>query len=156
MSLELIVAAGIIAVLFVYVAKSLDKEFLVLQLFFFAIALLLCVVITKGVYDSKETCIDVLNNTQEVYVYGKNYTGYHWDYESPTSPPYTEVNLFHKNTTYTYSTYCYDNTTSTTSRTVYKLVSWVVYIFNAFMLIYFVYWIILQFSDKVLKGRKMK
>ena len=32
-------------------------------------------------------------NISEYYVYGDNYTGYHWDYLNP--PTKTDVNLFH-------------------------------------------------------------
>lgn len=46
----------------------------------------------------------------ETYVYGDNYTGYHWDYVSP-SPSVNDVNLFHRSrtedssTVINYSTY---------------------------------------------------
>jgi len=43
----------------------------------------------------------------ETYKYGDNYTGYHWDYDTNPNPSKTDINLFHKTVTnsYTYETY---------------------------------------------------
>lgn len=41
----------------------------------------------------------------EFYVYGDNYTGYHWDYVTPGPPGVNEVNLFHMNRTIEYSNF---------------------------------------------------
>ena len=38
---------------------------------------------------------------KEVFVYGDNYSGYHWDYDFP-NPSVDDVNLFHSNKTTTY------------------------------------------------------
>lgn len=43
---------------------------------------------------------------EETYIYGTNYTGYHYDdYGGPASPSLNDLSLFHKNTTDIYSTY---------------------------------------------------
>jgi len=39
----------------------------------------------------------------ELYQYGDNYTGYHWDYDYDDPPGVKETNLFHRNQTNTYS-----------------------------------------------------
>lgn len=56
--------------------------------------------------NSSEICKYELSNISTYYTYGKNYTSYHWDYESPTTPPYTEVNLFHNYDMYNYDLIC--------------------------------------------------
>ena len=47
--------------------------------------------------------IQYKTGTKEVYVYGNNYTGYHWDYVIPGPPVVNDVNLFHSNQTNIYS-----------------------------------------------------
>jgi hypothetical protein len=41
--------------------------------------------------------------TEELFQYGNNFTGYHWDYDTGTAPdePQTDAYLFHKNITTT-------------------------------------------------------
>ena len=46
--------------------------------------------------------IQYKTGTKEVYVYGNNYTGYHWDYVVG-NPSINDVNLFHSNQTNIYS-----------------------------------------------------
>ena len=43
----------------------------------------------------------------EIYEYGNNFTGYHWDYDAGTAPdgPQVDAYLFHKNITGIYETY---------------------------------------------------
>ena len=48
--------------------------------------------------------IEILNETNIYYKYGDNYSGYHWDYASP-SPSVNDVNLFHTYEHYEYDTY---------------------------------------------------
>lgn len=45
---------------------------------------------------------ETLCNTEEIYKYGNNFTGYHWDYDAGTAPdgPQTDAYLFHKYTNY--------------------------------------------------------
>lgn len=55
---------------------------------------------------------------KDLYIYGNNYTGYHWDYVNPTTPNVTDVNLFHSNRTITYTYSEIDLGTHITSRLV--------------------------------------
>jgi len=51
--------------------------------------------------------IDYKVGVEEVYVYGNNFSGYHWDYDG-TQPPLKDLDsayLFHKNVSDVYSTY---------------------------------------------------
>ena len=54
--------------------------------------------------------------TEDLYQYGNNFTGYHWDYDTGTAPdgPQTEAYIFHRNTTTTNSYTAFDDTTSRT------------------------------------------
>lgn len=56
-----------------------------------------------------EICSLELINKYELYIYGNNYTDYHWDYDYP-GPQTTDTNLFHQNTTYVYDEICYNST----------------------------------------------
>jgi len=51
--------------------------------------------------------IDVKNGEYEIYQYGNNFTGYHWDYDTGTAPdgPQLDAYLFHKNVTGIYDHY---------------------------------------------------
>lgn len=59
--------------------------------FFFSLGLLL---LTNGL-TLKTGEIFTPCDYQEYYVYGDNYTGYHWDYANPPPPGLADVNLFH-------------------------------------------------------------
>lgn len=56
----------------------------------------------------KIDCSTELETETAFYVYGDNYTGYHWDYEIP-GPSTNDVNLFHENRSYYYTTVCTDS-----------------------------------------------
>jgi len=53
------------------------------------------------------TGLTVKTGEVEAYMYGNNFTGYHWDYDTGTAPdgPQTDAYLFHRNITDTYGTY---------------------------------------------------
>jgi len=70
-------------------------------------------------------CEQLLNYTDERFIYGDNYSDYHWDYnsETPTCNPNDDdeeyldcVNLFHIKTDYNYINSCEDNNYSTLER----------------------------------------
>jgi len=51
------------------------------------------------------------NGYEEVYIYGNNFSGYHWDYNEPLEPrpqDETMAYLFHRNRTALYTTYTGD------------------------------------------------
>lgn len=142
MSFQLVLGAGIISFLLFYFAKELDKkEHFALRLIFFGLGLLMLIPLSKGIIDSGSVCENVLNSTLENYVYGDNYTSYHWDYTYSNPNPNADVNLFHKNTTYNYDYICYDITDSSTGATVYKITSWIMRLYLAYVLYYFVFWL---------------
>ena len=78
-------------------------------------------------------CESVPTFTEEVYIYGNNYTDYHWDYM--TQPPnctnpndFTCVNLFHRNITTSYETVCTNQTSLPGVGGLVTAYSWVFYL----------------------------
>jgi len=154
MSMTLIVAGGLIAFLLVYFGASIDKkEHFALQLLAYSFAMILIILVAKGAVDATEKCELVPNVTQEVYVYGNNFDGYHWDGYNTTAPAQIDRDafLFHKNETVTYSTVCYEVTPSTSAVTLYRFVLGFFILYLAYLIIYTFYWIIKRFADRVQK-----
>ena len=87
----------IIFLIFGYMLKGEADIFLYLG---YAFMLLLSILLIPGVPGS----LEILNETAIWYQYGDNYSGYHWDYASP-SPLVNDVNLFHTHETYDYEEY---------------------------------------------------
>ena len=78
--------------------------------------------------DALGGCGERLKNETTYYKYGNNYTGYHWDYQSPPeNPPITDINLFHDYTTYVYENTCDDLATPFTLSVLYVLTSYLIY-----------------------------
>jgi len=88
---------AIIFLIFGYLLKGEADIFLYLG---YAFMFLLSTLLIPGVPGS----LEVLNETEIWYQYGDNYSGYHWDYSSP-SPSVNDVNLFHTHETYDYEEY---------------------------------------------------
>lgn len=145
--LALIIGIGIICFLLLYLSFNLDKSHTLLKILLFFLFLGALNLIPKAIIDNYDTCELVLNETQTSYIYGKNYTSYHWDYSSPTTPPYTTVSLFHENTTYTYSEVCITNTKET-GNMLLRLSLFIWYICISYMLLYLV-WEALKFAGAV-------
>lgn len=71
-----------------------------------------------------------INKTTELYKYGNNFTGYHWDYDAGTAPdgPQTDAYLFHKNTTYTYFDTCATRTAPEGSSALVVIFTWMLFV----------------------------
>ena len=77
-------------------------------------------------------CENVLNSTSIYFVYGDNYTGYHWDYETAppvcNNPTATEcINLFHTEESYTYVDSCADRTITASSSALVVVFTWLLF-----------------------------
>ena len=81
----------------------------------------------------EETCEVKLIDQQELFVYGDNYTGYHWDYVSPL-PSVKEVNLFHKNTTYNYQEICFNTNNHFPMTNIFLTLTYLIYSLAVFTL----------------------
>ena len=56
---------------------------------------------------TKDECVSYTNLTSETYIYGVNYTSYHFDnYGTPASPSLNDADLFHRNITSTADVDC--------------------------------------------------
>jgi len=138
-----IVAAGFAAFILIYFASNVnEKEHFILRLLLFSFGIVLLIFLGKGAIDGVEVCENVLNNTQEIYVYGNYFEGYHWDGYNGTAPSPADKNayLFHKNITNYYSVVCYDRTNTTTGTVLYKTILYMFIVYVAYILFYFVYW----------------
>jgi hypothetical protein len=125
------------------------KEHIFLRIlgsFFFVVILLL---VPKVSLDYSKACDFVVNETNEIFVYGNNYSGYHWDYESP-SPSVNDVNLFHKQTINTYDYVC-DDTENGTSIIFYKAYWWFLRVFFAYIFVYYIYIVFVKNNEKLMK-----
>ena len=149
MDLILIIAIVSIAFLLLYFCKDLDKEHFLLRLLSIIFVIILLIIIGKAAVDP--ICEIQLTNTYEIYQYGDNYTGYHWDYTSP-SPSVNDVNLFHRNITNTYELVCKDKP-QTTAIILLQLVYGFVALFFMYIIIYMTKKI-LEFKGIIKKGER--
>jgi len=114
MDLTLIIAAGIIAFLLLYIARILDeKEHFAFRFLAISFAIILFVIIAKGSIDATTTCESVINQTIED----------------------TVLNT----TTHTYMTQCYSNTDSTTSTVLYKFIMGILVVYFLYVLGFFIW-----------------
>lgn len=135
--MEICLMAAILGVAFLilYFIRDLQTEHIALRLFGIFMFLALITIAGKAAIDPN--CHLVLNNTQEIFIYGNNYTGYHWEYDdSPPPPGINETNLFHRNTTYYYHTAC-EERPNNTDVIFYKTLLIFDYIVIAYIFIYF-------------------
>jgi len=147
--LALIIGIGIICFLLLYLAFNLDKSHTLLKILLFFLFLSALNLIPKAIIDNYDDCELVLNNTQEIYVYGNYFEGYHWDGYNTTAPLQTDKNayLFHKNTTNTYTEVCVTNTKDT-GNILLRLSVFIWYICIAYMILYLI-WEALKFASIV-------
>lgn len=102
---------------FLFIIVGYKSENIVMQLAGFALIALLSFTFLTGSIEFKtgqtvEECENVINFTDNVYVYGNNYTGYHWDYDYDLNPSFNDYNLFHVKEYNTYTTLCTNSTTT--------------------------------------------
>jgi len=125
-------------------------EFLIL---FFVIFLIQIFLLVPSQTLSQD-CEIKLNSTRESYTYGDNYSSYHWDYEFDKNPSFSDVNLFHRNTTYKYSQYCFDKPDTTDGVAYVKYYSGLRYFFWVYLGIYIFAFLFIQIRNGVLRKRR--
>lgn len=136
-----VLGIGITAIVLLFIAYQFDRKHIVMKILtaFFSIFLLLLV--AKATIDGGSNCEIVLNKTTEIYVYGDNFTGYHWDYEYILNPnPNVDdgIFLFHRNITNTYAEFCADNN-FITENSFYNLILWFFRISLIYVFVYCFY-----------------
>lgn len=143
-SIVLMAGIGIFSFLLLYMFYILkdNKQQELFKFFLLLTALGVLILIPKAAIDDQTTCEIVLNDTQEIYRYGDNYSSYHWDYTSPL-PSVSDVNLFHRNTTYNYDTYCYTKAGNTP--TIFNRAVAVFYWISMTYIFIFISWMVLKY-----------
>lgn len=141
-SLPTILGISVVCFLVAYVAFKLDKEkhehlqaFLVMIFFF----LLLFIPQTILEYNDKY-CSFELNTTQNYYVYGNNFTSYHWDYTGSDPVPVQIANdafVFHTNITNHYNRFCVEQPYKTPQK-FFTAVLWIVRIIQVYLIIFLI------------------
>lgn len=139
------VIIGIVAfliLLFIFYLKQEDKEHILLRLLAIIIFFNLLVIMAKStVYD----CELVGNYTNNVYVYGSNFTGYHWDYDYDLNPAQSpDYDLFHVKEYPTYNLAC-SEIPNQNGLMFYKLMNRI-YIFMWLYIMFFIAYKFLQFK----------
>jgi hypothetical protein len=139
MSLAFIVGVAVISAVFLTIAFKLDQEHGLLRFAFILFAMGLMFLIPASLVHDDTTCDTVIISEESLYVYGNNFTGYHWDYDTGTAPdgPQVGAYLFHKNTTYDYGEHCYNVTSSAVS--FVKAVKYPYWLFIAYLVVYLFY-----------------
>lgn len=151
-ALATVVAIGLVSFLMFFFASQLEEEHGILKFLtiMFALALL---IVMPAVVTNNEECSYLLTNESSYYVYGDNYSSYHWDYTSP-SPSVNDISLFHDYTTYYYEEYCVTDESNTTN-TFFKLVMWFYRLFITYIILFLGYNALMALKDSYKeRGRK--
>lgn len=122
--LETILGLALMVFAFLFLAYILQDKHQVMKVgaIFFAVFFMLLV--GKSVLDNQQHCEILVNYTNNVYVYGSNFSGYHWDYDYDLLPAQApDYELFHIKSYPTYDRYCFD-TGFTTENTAYSMMTW--------------------------------
>jgi len=88
------------------------------------------IAIGQGLDENYEApCEWLLNHSEETYIYGNNFTDYHWEYTNDPSASLTnEAFLFHKNITNTYYDTCAGDSAPAGSSALVVTFTWLFYI----------------------------
>lgn len=149
MILATVVGIAFMASFFLVFALQLDiKEHNVLRnlLIIFSFSSLLLI---PNAIINQQVCEPLLNDSYEIYMYGNNFTGYHWDYNTGTAPdgPQVGAYLFHKNVTNTYEEHCYNPMTS--AKGFLKAANLAYLVFIAYIIVYLGYKSLLWLYESV-------
>lgn len=145
------IGLGIIAFIFLALALKLDEKHFfikILSLFFCVLSML---AISSHVLNNQQHCEILANYTNNVYVYGANFTGYHWDYDYDLNPAQAPTYaLFHVKEYPTYNRYCFD-TDEASGLSAFKLVNYFLRILLVYMFVYLIYWLFDYWGINLLK-----
>lgn len=145
---------GLALLLFIIYAFKLDDKHSVIKVLSLFFGIYIILLAGKLALDYSQDCIILSNYTNKVYIYGKNLTGYHWDYDSAPNPAtINDPVLFHVKDYPTYNYYCFNDTrTINTNKTFFKVTQWYFRIV-AIYLIVFVFYLVTEYLKKVRGGR---
>jgi len=135
------IGVGIVVFLLMFFSSIIDKEkHKHIRTFFLMICLPLLFLIPASLVLESNVCEVVVVNESTYYVYGDNFTDYHWDYTFSPTPqnPLDAAYLFHEEKSFVYDTYCYDKADG--SRTF-------IIVFSIILVVFMIYITIMLFSD---------
>ena len=137
--LEIIISLGLVGFLLITLAFKLDDEtHPVLKVFALFFTIFIMVLIAKSGYDSRFVCEILGNYTNNVYQYGANFSGYHWDYDYDLNPAQApDYELLHVREYKEYDLYCFENPYITqTSATGFKVSLWFFSLIGIYLIIF--------------------
>jgi hypothetical protein len=127
--------------------KQGRKEHILLRLILIFFFLNMLVLLSKSATDN---CEIKLNYTDNVYVYGSNFTGYHWDYDFTLNPAQVpDYELFHVREYNEYIEVCPESV-KTTNSVFFKNMSRLMYVFWFYIIVYISY-VFLKFKNWIPK-----
>lgn len=148
-----VLGVSFIVVLISYIIDSSDFFLRLLKLFLIMFVMFFLLLAPKLILDSTSVCDLMLNKTvsNNLKIYGDNFTvsGIHWDTSDGSVPrDSNQPLLFHEldNTTYIYSQYCYNTTTTQTQSTIYGSYLWFIRICAIMLFVYVSYMIFTWFK----------
>lgn len=141
MFLSLTIGLGILALSFFILAFQLDQKHVIIKVISLIFGVLMLLVLANHLLVTQDDCQMLLNRVEEVYIYGDNYTGYHYDYyvDYP-NPSVTDMNLFHRNITYNYTEVCLTYGGSS-GLSAFKVITYFIRIFQAYIFLFILYFI---------------
>lgn len=133
----IILALGITSFLILFLVLTFikDKEHVLFRFILLVIFFNLMILISK---ETVYYCDYVANYTNNVYQYGANFTGYHWDYDNSDAPNNPDPYLFHVRE-YPEIHYICDNYTNATGLSFFKLMNRLYTLFWLYVLVYISY-----------------
>lgn len=139
MTLSVILGVLGVSFFFLVFAYKLDEEHGLLRYALVIFSFILLLVIPASTVHDETVCEPVLNYTRETYVYGNNFTDYHWDGYTPGDYPVFLPNddvytVFHVNKSYWYDEFCY--TKENGSRAFMSSFRIPYYVFWAYLILY--------------------
>lgn len=152
-----VIGLGIIAALFMLLAFKLDEQHQVIKVTALIFSILSMLAISSSVLNNQDHCEILVNYTNNVYVYGSNFTGYHWDYDYDLNPAQApDYEIFHVKQYYTYDRFCFDNPAEGSGLSVFKLMNYFIRILQWYALVFIIYWIFNYFGiDLLQKARDL-
>jgi hypothetical protein len=97
------------------------------------------IILGRAGLDSGQDCQFLISNTSTFYVYGNNFTDYHWDdYDGASVAPLQvdrDAFLFHTEISNEYEYVC-ENVVNSNYIWIYKLPLWLAYLSSLYLIIY--------------------
>lgn len=148
--LSITIGLSVLGGLLILIGLLYTKEQQIIKIISFVFGILMLLLLAGHIMTGQQECEIVLTGFEDDYVYGNNFTDYHWDYSDPN--PYvfdTDAFIFHVERNNTYERLCFDTGSSIPIKT-FQYFDRFVYIFRIVMWIMIGY-IILSYTGVIQK-----